>query len=166
MTEQDFENLAKRWPELFEKSGNFEFSIDRGWYNIIDVLCAHISHDVDTAKRRLRYAVENPTSKWTESRETLEATVAKAIEDLPKIEQVKEKFGTLRFYIDRGNPKIDAYISFAESMSGRTCEVCGAPGTSRNDGWIKVLCDAHHKKDPVDAAKSVRFDSGPKLSDE
>ena len=57
--------------------------------------------------------------------------------------QVKEKFGGLRFYTNGYTDVIGAMISIAESMSYRTCEVCGNPGRSNNYGWISTLCDTH-----------------------
>lgn len=59
--------------------------------------------------------------------------------------QVKEKFGTLSFYYTGGDDIIDGMVRLAESMSARVCEVCGAPGKSRNSGWIQTLCDEHAK---------------------
>jgi hypothetical protein len=58
-------------------------------------------------------------------------------------EQVKEKFGTLRFYTSGGDRLIDGMIWFAESMSGKICETCAKPGKLRNSGWIVTLCDEH-----------------------
>jgi len=59
--------------------------------------------------------------------------------------QVKEKFGTLRFYIDgcSGETFKVAYaeISEAESRSAKTCEDCGKPGKLRGSGWYRTLCD-------------------------
>jgi hypothetical protein len=57
--------------------------------------------------------------------------------------QVKEKFGGLRFYTNGYNEAVSAMIHMAESMSYRTCEVCGNPGRSNNYGWISTLCDTH-----------------------
>ena len=62
------------------------------------------------------------------------------------VSQVKEKFGTLRFYVDRDNDEIHAMINMAESMSARTCEVCGSPGKSNSRGWIKTLCETHRNE--------------------
>jgi uncharacterized Zn finger protein (UPF0148 family) len=59
---------------------------------------------------------------------------------------VKEKFGTLRFYVDGGTPEMHNYIEFAEAMTRITCEVCGNPGISRTGGWIRVLCDIHSRE--------------------
>jgi hypothetical protein len=168
MIDEQFENLAKRWPDLFHKSGNFEFSVGEGWYNIIDLLCGFLSTDVEQTKRRLKYAMENSAAVLTESIDVLEEKLAKSLEDLPTIVQVKEKFGSLRFYINGGTPEMYNYISFAEAMSGRTCEVCGAPGKSRNNGWIKVLCNKHHiaLESPDTVGYYPRQNSEVKLSDE
>jgi len=55
--------------------------------------------------------------------------------------QVKEKFGTLRFYVDGGREPVVALIDAAEQASARTCEDCGRHGTMREGGWIRTLCD-------------------------
>jgi hypothetical protein len=57
--------------------------------------------------------------------------------------QVKEKFGTLRFYYSGGDDVVNGIERMAESMSAVMCETCGAPGRSRRGGWIQTLCDAH-----------------------
>ena len=53
------------------------------------------------------------------------------------IEQVKEKFGGLRFY---AVPWVEA-ITEIEDRSLTICEDCGAPGEPRKGGWIRTLCD-------------------------
>lgn len=61
--------------------------------------------------------------------------------------QVKEKFGTLRFYYYGGDNYIDELVTFAGYESERTCEICSEPGTMRNDGWMKVRCDSCMEKE-------------------
>jgi len=169
MDDQRFEELAKRWPALFQKSGDFEFSIGEGWYDIIDILCGSLSHPVESAKRKLKYAMENPDAKFNKPILELEADVNRALEELPTIIQVKEKFGTLRFYVDGGTSEMHNYIEFAEAMTSRICEECGSPGKSRNDGWVKVLCDRHYKENEENSESGNyprRTNAAPKLSDE
>lgn len=64
-----------------------------------------------------------------------------------KVEQVKEKFGGLRYYFQSFSPRyeeIDKLVSFFEVESYKTCEVCGKAGKPRNDRyWINTLCDEH-----------------------
>lgn len=71
----------------------------------------------------------------------LEALIVKLPEeDRPYAVQVKEKFGGLRFYMTSESEEMRELINAAEEMSYKTCEVCGKPGESYGDGWIKTLC--------------------------
>lgn len=59
--------------------------------------------------------------------------------------QVKEKFGTLRFYVDNSNKEIDDLIHEAEMKSSSICEYCGSTEkieTRADKGkyWIRTLC--------------------------
>jgi len=70
---------------------------------------------------------------------------AKKIE-LPQIRQIKEKFGTLRFYyIDKSNnEQIREWVRDAESRSEFICEKCGELGELRVDnGRWGVVCSNH-----------------------
>jgi hypothetical protein len=61
--------------------------------------------------------------------------------------QIKEKFGGLRFYIGSGSEEIYEIISKYETLSYKTCEVCGETGELRNDiGWYRTLCDKHYNE--------------------
>jgi hypothetical protein len=70
-------------------------------------------------------------------------------ESIPQVtlDQVKEKFGTLRFYYSGGDDYISGLVSMAESMSGITCETCGKPGTSTGGSWVKTACPEHGGQD-------------------
>ncbi len=57
--------------------------------------------------------------------------------------QVKEKFGTLRFYLSSYTDEMCTLINAAEAESAVTCEVCGEPGTRGGKGWIKTACPLH-----------------------
>jgi len=58
------------------------------------------------------------------------------------VTQVKEKFGTLRYYCP-STDAIDRYIRYAETLSYKTCEKCGEPGKLFTDGWWYVACPKH-----------------------
>jgi hypothetical protein len=70
-----------------------------------------------------------------------------------RVEQVKEKFGGLRVYLDYGDPTertaaeaacielAEDLIELHEEEFYRTCEYCGQPGWPRDGGWVKTLCD-------------------------
>jgi hypothetical protein len=63
--------------------------------------------------------------------------------------QVKEKYGTLRFYWDGAlSPEADAAveeaIELAAARSACTCEVCGEQGRlHRSGGWLMTRCPMH-----------------------
>lgn len=60
-----------------------------------------------------------------------------------KIAQVKEKFGTLRFYYDGGDDTIRGMVEFAEYLSSKTCQETGNPGSlhvkSKGYAWYATL---------------------------
>ena len=55
--------------------------------------------------------------------------------------QVKEKFGSLRFYIHGGNKLIWDIVFEAEKEASNTCEKCGRLGKlDTRFGWYLTLC--------------------------
>jgi hypothetical protein len=149
------------------------FECGDGWYNILDVLCSNIQDHVDhkrnqraralrfnrALKRALAGDIRPLDMHFTfGKKETPDAWALKYSNDaivkakfqevpprMPHItaSQVKEKFGGLRFYTNGYTDEVSGMIRMAESMSYRTCEVCGSPGRSNNYGWISTLCDTH-----------------------
>lgn len=71
--------------------------------------------------------------------------------ELPMIQQVKEKMGTLRFYYNCLNSpypeivekSIRALVFKAESKSATTCETCGKWGETRTNGIVHTSCEEH-----------------------
>jgi hypothetical protein len=127
-----------------------------GWYNIIDILCGKLTSDYRNAESRYEFIKDKVGQpKWSGSKELItqeqidEAKVRLDEETLkvPVASQVKEKFGGLRFYVQAATDKHYNYISFAESMSYRTCEECGSPGKTYTDGWHRTMCDIHAAMD-------------------
>ena len=59
-----------------------------------------------------------------------------------QVDQVKEKFGGLRFYVATGSEPIWQLIQPMESQSYDVCELCGtSPATiNRNRYWLKTFC--------------------------
>jgi hypothetical protein len=123
-----------------------------GWYNIIDTLCGMLTSDYNNAKSRYDFIKDKLNlPQWEGSnkiitQEMIDEAKAKLDEEAEKVpvaSQVKEKFGGLRFYVQAATDKHYSYIHFAESMSYRVCEECGAPGKRYTDGWHTTLCDIH-----------------------
>lgn len=55
--------------------------------------------------------------------------------------QIKEKYGTLRWYANIETPEISAILDKYENMSAKTCIRCGKPATKITTGWISPYCD-------------------------
>jgi hypothetical protein len=66
------------------------------------------------------------------------------------VTQVKEKYGTLRFYYNTDasvdvDTIIRACVYQAEALSGHICEECGEAGEANDSGWISVRCEDHRR---------------------
>lgn len=128
--------LCERYPKMMvnrnlsmmETTMAWGFECGDGWFDILDQLMNNIQHHIDWRNRK-------------------GVTVPQVT-----VDQVKEKFGTLRFYYTGGDDYVRGLVSMAESMSGVTCESCGNPGKSTSGGWIKTVCEAHggRKKDDAE----------------
>lgn len=160
------QNLFERYPLLFKNRHQgvhrslmgFGFAHDDGWYNLLNVLFGLIYADYEQAKSRYAYLREHEGQAPYKGADVVSAVeverarlkMANAEAALPQAVQVKEKFGTLRVYMDGCNEAVSAYITFAEALSGSTCEKCGAPGRRQGRGWIRTLCDTHAKTQASD----------------
>ncbi len=158
------EALCAKYPQIFkDRRGDprqtlmcFGFECGDGWYNIIDTLCGlmtseyhHRKESYEFAKKTLDTGGKTPWGKDVTAEEVEEKKLAmeEAEKQIPVAVQIKEKFGGLRFYTGPATEQHRNYITFAESMSYRTCEECGAPGKRYTDGWHRTLCDIHAAMD-------------------
>ena len=164
--------LCEKYPLIFaDRHGDYVttamcwgFECGDGWYNIIDTLCGAIQTHIDQRAKDIEYHTKindlvveyiygntEPLEQYAGNRARDLVTKARTtgLKELPVpieqvvTQQVKEKYGGLRFYYSGGDEIIDAYVRFAEYLSERTCEVCGAPGKQRDGGWIVTRCDEH-----------------------
>lgn len=83
---------------------------------------------------------------WTKIIADLSDKIEAILEKHPEYQevyavQVKEKYGTLRFYMSSETDEIIDLISDAEALSSQTCENCGAPAKMRGKRWLHVTCD-------------------------
>lgn len=90
-----------------------------------------------------------PGGGWYQLIHDLSEKLESMIKDLPEdqqklyyADQVKEKFGTLRFYMSRATEQMNLAIDEAENLSTKTCEDCGAGKSEvrNNRGRLRVLC--------------------------
>jgi hypothetical protein len=119
--------IVNRNKSMQETCMYWGFSCDDGWFDLIDELFGNIQSYIDNNSHAPDRIIPQVT-----------------------VDQVKEKFGTLRFYTTGGDRLIDGMIWFAESMSGRICETCGAPGKTRGRGYIYTACNEHAKEGDKD----------------
>ena len=128
--------LCERYPKMMinrnksmmETTMCWGFECGDGWYSILNLLMSNIQHYTDWNNK-------NFEKGYTQYKQVPQVT----------LDQVKEKFGTLRFYYTGGDEHISGMVRMAESMSGVICEECGNPGERRGGGWIYTACDAHTK---------------------
>jgi hypothetical protein len=110
--------MLERFPKMFaEPYGGF--CVGKGWWPILETLCANIQSHID----------------WRVKQGQDVAQV--------EVEQIKEKFGGLRFYYSGGDDEISGMVRMAEAWADIACEECGAAGKRRSGGWIRTLCDTH-----------------------
>jgi transcription elongation factor Elf1 len=125
MNRENTKRLWEKYPKIFAGKDlpitqsliPFGFECEDGWYELIDALCDYLQFHTDHNNKPQVVAT-----------------------------QVKEKFASLRFYVNGATPEQWAAIDFAESLSGRICERCGAWGSLKATGgnpmgWYKTLCD-------------------------
>ena len=89
-------------------------------------------------------ALESVGKGWSE----LIHKLYNAKPDDVEVWQVKEKFGTLRFYTSAAPGWYFDLIDYYEKKSATICEDCGEEGKLRTDlGWILTLCDKHYQEE-------------------
>lgn len=169
MSYEEFEkHMAEKYPRYFGEGKHYGgFSIGEGWYPIIESLISQIDHytkwrrnmrvydlRMNRAQEKGRDALLKFVSKgreptmWDESRvdEILEGggyKIPTKKVNWIQVDQIKEKFGGLRFYYSGGDAHIAGMVDMAESWAAHTCEKCGNKGTRREGGWLRTLCDTH-----------------------
>jgi hypothetical protein len=173
MNEELDKKLVETYPELYKnRDGDiretlmgFGFEVGNGWYQIIDTLSCALTMSHRSAKDSLEYWKSNLDKEMWKGRVGTQEDIDKAQKKFdetpcPVAVQVKEKFGTLRFYVDGATDKHYNYIDFAELMSGRTCEECGKQGQTYYMGWHRTLCDEHADENYGDEAGEYRNKTG------
>jgi hypothetical protein len=122
---QDYEVFVKRLEETYPNMFSQPYggiAVSPGWWPIIEILCANI---------------QSHTNWWNTNRKD------RPIVEQVVVEQIKEKFGGLRFYYQGGDDTIAGMVRMAEAWADHSCEECGAPGNLRHGGWVRTLCDHH-----------------------
>lgn len=125
------EKLFSDFPLLFERNADIRssamgwgFECGDGWYYLIRDLAEELYPLVE--KYRL---------------------VVDEYDCYPVATQVKEKYGTLRFYMSTATDEMHDIIDKYEALSAQTCEACGNPGSiDYTKGWLSPTCEKHRQK--------------------
>lgn len=116
-----------------------------GWYDLIDTVCNEIQELIDEPLHTIElyqgFIKQNPNGESVGAYQQLIAQAQEKVIPQVEIVQVKEKWGSLRIYLNHYNPEINSILSFAENMSSKTCEKCGNKGYPASTSWIMSLCD-------------------------
>lgn len=121
---QVYERWIKQFPLCFETPGccmGFGLEFNKGWNGIVEELLGKIE----------AYLAETYKTKGKP-------------EYSFQIDQIKEKFGTLRFYVTFADDAIFDMINDAECKSAKTCEHCGNTGemkTRKGAFWLQTQCE-------------------------
>lgn len=161
--------FQNRYKSMRETCMCWGFECGDGWYQILDSLCGQIEHHVSWKRKQRMYdlkraraakkgrealikflAGKGTANAWTEERaddilENGDRDITPYVSRVV-VDQVKEKFGGLRFYYHGGDDVVDGMVRMAESWAGHICEQCGNPGTIRHGGWVRTLCDKHEEE--------------------
>ena len=127
--------LEAKYPEMFSQPYG-GVCVGEGWWHIIEALCGSIS-----AYTKWRNSTRQALLKDNPYKHEIPAEVPQVV-----VQQIKEKFGGLRFYYSGGDSHIRGMVEMAESWAARSCEACGNLGKSRSGGWIRTLCDEHEQE--------------------
>ena len=144
--ESELQNkLFEKYPKIFKQkdlpmqqtSICWGIECGDGWYWLLDQLCNSIQRYIDGNKKPQLEAV-----------------------------QVKEKFGSLRFYSHGGDDIIFGMLWLAEGMSGDICERCGSTEEiTQTKGWISTLCSKCLEDQDHAEEGDTKTDDGTKNSD-
>lgn len=126
MNDENSQRIIEACPSLFSTMNEpicFYFECGDGWTDLLVELCQNIQKYLSTLPRD-------------------------CAEDFVAL-QVKEKYGTLRFYLSSHDEQIELYIQDAEKRSASTCEQCGKPGKNRGQMWLYTACDEHTRPEDL-----------------
>ena len=114
LTPEHYRKLLTDFPLLYKN--NMYFEVDDGWFELL----YRLSQELEC---QLKFRSDPPKC-----------------EDFPHVDQVKTKYGGLRFYTSNIPGYMQDIIDMYETESYTVCEDCGKPGTATGRGWIRTLC--------------------------
>ncbi|MGD2071955.1 MAG: hypothetical protein PVG65_00490 [Candidatus Thorarchaeota archaeon] len=149
--------LFKKYPKIFRQKNLpmtetcmcWGIETPDSWYPILDCLCWKIQLICDKGiSKYVKYPFGNFLSKLFRNPKLYGRWVTTPVKQV-EATQVKEKFGTLRFYTTGSNNVIDSLIDMAEAMTSQVCAKCGSYKNVKATkvGWIVYLCEDCYPKE-------------------
>jgi len=132
----------------------FGFECGDGWYMILNELMSEIQNHIENENRNraneFKYKWMVNLQHWLRLKRYYK--IADWIwNNAPKgkrppislsVTQIKEKFGSLRFYYSGGDDSISGMVFLTQRLSYKICETCGSTkNVTQTEGWIKTLCE-------------------------
>jgi hypothetical protein len=125
VTQERRDKIVADHPLLFSYPIGTSFDCGDGWLDLIEDLANKLEPLIK------KFISENPDH---------------SADAFPCASQVKEKYGTLRFYMLTETDEICKLIHEAEDKSAKICENCGKEGQLRGGHWYHTLCDGCWEK--------------------
>jgi hypothetical protein len=150
--------LCEKYPKMMvNRNKNMQetcmcwgFDCGDGWFNILNQLMGNIQHHIDWKEKQRTWNIE-----WNKEHPDEPRVIPEPIPQVT-LDQVKEKFGTLRFYYTGGDDYISGMVTMAEAMSGTTCEGCGNVGERKGGGWVHTYCEPCETKRETERAQYAK----------
>lgn len=164
----DFPDLY--WQHTLDETRSlmcYGFCCGDGWYDIICTLYSQIAAIIASyadAHAALRNkSNSNKSSRfsllWRRKKASTEHVDEEAFDPrMYSAVQVKEKFGTLRFYVSKHSEEIEGAIAKAAAKTEKTCEACSAEGIMRRG--LCGSCEEVRQAELRDRRRRPRRDSG------
>jgi hypothetical protein len=122
MNQEETKNeIMSRFPSLFPNKPRCGFYCGAGWYPTIETMLSELDSYIQSNN------IKNVV-----------------------VDQIKEKFGVLRCYLNVYDENLQSIISKYENKTAHICESCGKNGEIRNIGWLKTRCDSCQEKWKLD----------------
>lgn len=131
MLPEDDKSLCEKYPKIFQNRDKtiyescmaWGFECGHGWFELIESLCGEIQNYIDWKVK----TIQDPE----------QVQLLQVVAD-----QVKEKFGSLRFYYSGGDEVVHGMVRMAEALSSKICSKCGNFYDRSTNHWRRgAVCE-------------------------
>lgn len=128
------------WQDLTVRYPKHKWYAVKNWFR-------HVRNKYKFLLRQLINKILNKFFIWFHLHKKIYCDCQKYYQWHPMAVQIKEKYGTMRFYMSACTTEMDKISEWAEKESCKICEDCGSFNPIMHyDGWIRNLCNECEKK--------------------